>query len=123
MSGPPLDVYLETNLSPFMGGSSLSHVDMQAYTKTRDFLMRARAQNGFTLSGIVARHGTESPLGPRIIAILEALGWPINEKLNRQEREFEEVHIDEGSDVTSGGSMVGVGITVLMAGMILSLSL
>lgn len=67
-------IVLETTLSPFAEGSSISHVDYNTYTNTSDFLMRYMQDRGITLEEAVARGGG-GPIGPRLLRVLESLGY------------------------------------------------
>jgi hypothetical protein len=66
-------VLLHTPLN-YTQGTSLSHVH-SLYTTLPEFVMLPSAIPGFTLDYMI--RGSESPgaLGPRTLAILEALGW------------------------------------------------
>lgn len=72
---------LETSLSPFAVGSSISHVSYKAYSNTQEFLMRYEMAPGSSLSALVqglGSWGTE-PYGPSVVAVLERMGYPTNE--------------------------------------------
>ncbi|CAG8448653.1 2161_t:CDS:2 [Diversispora eburnea] len=70
------DIYLETSLKPFNAGSSISHVSQLKYRKTSDFLMTYQQFPGQTLEYFIKRGGNyKSPIGPRIISILESIGY------------------------------------------------
>jgi hypothetical protein len=65
---------LETTLIPFQNGQSISHFD-QSYINSPDFLMTATQVPGKTLSDLVRQSGGTSPIGPRLQAIMECLGY------------------------------------------------
>ncbi|KAI9473534.1 MAG: hypothetical protein EXX96DRAFT_578397 [Benjaminiella poitrasii] len=65
---------LETGLVPFQPGSSLSHVDFETYRGTPDFLMRFMQDRGLSLAEAVRQAGG-GPIGPRLLRLLEALGY------------------------------------------------
>ncbi|CAO3666716.1 unnamed protein product [Rhizopus microsporus] len=68
---------LETSLTPFRSGSSLSHVAQDIYKNTPDFLMRFSQERGVSLSDAMTRVGTASPLGPATLAVLDELGYTV----------------------------------------------
>ncbi|RUS17573.1 hypothetical protein BC937DRAFT_89788 [Endogone sp. FLAS-F59071] len=65
---------LETSLKPFLEGSSISHVDLNTYSTTSDFLMVYLQEPGFTLQQAIARGGG-GPIGPRLLRVLSSLGY------------------------------------------------
>ncbi|RHZ51261.1 hypothetical protein Glove_481g16 [Diversispora epigaea] len=70
------DIYLETSLKYFDAGSSISHVSQLKYRKTSDFIMTWQQFPGQTLEYFIQRGGNyKSPIGPRIISILESIGY------------------------------------------------
>lgn len=66
---------LETGLSPFQSGSSISHVDYAMYGDSADFLMRYMQDRGLTLEQAMARSGSSSPIGPKLRKVLKTLGY------------------------------------------------
>ncbi|KAI9289666.1 hypothetical protein BC943DRAFT_79324 [Umbelopsis sp. AD052] len=66
---------LETGLSPFQSGSSISHVDYAMYGDSADFLMRYMQDRGLTLDQAMARSGSSSPIGPKLRKVLKTLGY------------------------------------------------
>ena len=70
-------VVLETSLKPFQPGSSISHVDYATYTNSPDFLMRFMQDRGVTLAESVLRSGGQGPIGPKLMRILQQLGYAI----------------------------------------------
>ncbi|KAL0092509.1 hypothetical protein J3Q64DRAFT_1654054, partial [Phycomyces blakesleeanus] len=70
-------VILETSLVPFQRGSSISHVDYNSYTDTPDFLMRYMQDRGVTMTDMVLKGGGDSPLGPKLLRIMEQIGYTI----------------------------------------------
>ncbi|KAI7895559.1 uncharacterized protein EV154DRAFT_477357 [Mucor mucedo] len=68
-------VVLETGLSPFQPGSSISHVAYSEYTHTPDFLMRFMQDRGLTLQEAVQRGEGKGPIGPLLLRIFEEMGY------------------------------------------------
>ncbi|CAG8763917.1 1054_t:CDS:2, partial [Racocetra fulgida] len=72
--------YLETNINPYISGSSISHVSFDSYTNSEDFLMRFRLEPGFTIESLISKggnyqNGDESGvIGPRLRSIMESMG-------------------------------------------------
>ncbi|CAG8587166.1 8744_t:CDS:1, partial [Racocetra fulgida] len=70
-------VILETSISPFRVGASISHVDENLFNSS-DFLMTFEQVLGRTLEDSIAAGGSEGgkekAIGPKILAILETLG-------------------------------------------------
>ncbi|GES85334.1 hypothetical protein GLOIN_2v1534304 [Rhizophagus clarus] len=71
---------LETSIVPFQNGESISHFD-QSYINTPDFLMTTIQVPGKTLSDLVRQSGGTSPIGPRLQAIMECLGYETKRNL------------------------------------------
>ncbi|CAG8567896.1 4618_t:CDS:2 [Diversispora eburnea] len=69
------EIYLESSLNPYLQGSSISHVSI-IYETTSDFLMKYIFNRGESLEYLVQRGGNySSPIGPRILSILESIGY------------------------------------------------
>ncbi|CAG8804619.1 15109_t:CDS:2, partial [Racocetra persica] len=72
-------VILETGISPFRVGASISHVDEKLFNSS-DFLMTFEQVLGRTLEDSIAAGGSEGgkekAIGPKLLAILETLGYP-----------------------------------------------
>ncbi|KAG2209445.1 hypothetical protein INT47_008288 [Mucor saturninus] len=68
-------VVLETGLTPFQPGSSISHVAYSEYTHTPDFLMRFMQDRGLTLQEAVQRGEGKGPIGPLLLRIFEEMGY------------------------------------------------
>lgn len=68
-------IVLETGLSPFQPGSSVSHVAYLNYTDTPDFLMRFMQDRGVTLEEVVRKGGGDGPIGPLLLRIFEEIGY------------------------------------------------
>ncbi|CAG8434808.1 4191_t:CDS:2 [Scutellospora calospora] len=68
-------VVLETSLCPYEQGSSVSHVDLNTYNATSDFLMKYLADRGATMSALTELRGCANIIGPKLILILETLGY------------------------------------------------
>ncbi|KAK9710617.1 hypothetical protein K7432_008321 [Basidiobolus ranarum] len=73
-------IILETSLSPYIPGSSISHFDFRKFTNSPDFLMRFMEDRGVSLEEDVIRGGNYvgGPIGPQLTSILETLGYTIN---------------------------------------------
>ncbi|RHZ51258.1 hypothetical protein Glove_481g15 [Diversispora epigaea] len=70
------DIYLEASLKPFVSGSSICHVSQSKYRKTSDFVMTYQQFPGETEKYLIERGGNyKSPIGPRIISVLESIGY------------------------------------------------
>jgi hypothetical protein len=65
-------IILETALTPFKSGSSISHVASQKYTKHPEFLMRYKQDRGLTLTDV---QGTHHAIGPFLLSVFEELGY------------------------------------------------
>ncbi|CAG8490771.1 11714_t:CDS:2 [Dentiscutata heterogama] len=80
-------VVLETGIDPFLSGSSLSHVDEKLFDNTSEFLMTFEQTPGRTLEDSIAASGSgkggkEEAIGPKILAILETLGFATSNNPN-----------------------------------------
>lgn len=95
---------LETSLNPFAEGSSISHVDYNTYTNTSDFLMRYLQDRGVTLSQAIARGGG-GPIGPRLIRVLESLGYST---INNPNVTKTVTSISTGTSIISAATTVSV---------------
>ncbi|KAI9597239.1 hypothetical protein BDF19DRAFT_412224 [Syncephalis fuscata] len=74
-------IVLETNLpTGFSPESSIAHVSYPTYSKSADFLMRYLQDAGTLLKDDVADTGNYAggPMGPKLLAILETLGYKVN---------------------------------------------
>ncbi|CAG8584419.1 5156_t:CDS:1, partial [Diversispora eburnea] len=68
-------IYLESSINPYLLGSSISHISL-IYESTPDFLMKYIFNPGESLEYLVQRSGNySSPIGPRILSILESMGY------------------------------------------------
>lgn len=67
-------IILETSLSPYQPGSSVSHFDLKTYNSTSDFLMKYIADRGVNLDFLLSVHNTKSPIGPKLKILLETIG-------------------------------------------------
>ncbi|RHZ48287.1 hypothetical protein Glove_553g59 [Diversispora epigaea] len=69
-------IYLETSLKPYQLGSSISHISDERYEPTEDFLMTYSFAPGESLEYLIQKGGNyKSPIGPRILSILESIGY------------------------------------------------
>ncbi|RIA82642.1 hypothetical protein C1645_496971 [Glomus cerebriforme] len=68
-------IFLETNLNPFQQGSSISHVDIVTFNNNSDFLEVFNAKRGQTLDQVLAATGGTYPIGPKLLSVLETLGY------------------------------------------------
>ncbi|KAI7859856.1 hypothetical protein BDC45DRAFT_474726 [Circinella umbellata] len=73
---------LETSLSPFQDGSSLTHVDQSTYATTDDYLMCYSAMRGISLNNLSKFHPL-GPLGPSLVRVLAKLGYFIQPSYNQ----------------------------------------
>ncbi|KAL1924419.1 uncharacterized protein VTP21DRAFT_7454 [Calcarisporiella thermophila] len=73
-------VLLETSLSPFRRGSSVSHVDKQSHLNTRDRLMRFSG-DGLPFNQAIRRFG--NPIGPELTAVLNTIGYTVEPASNQ----------------------------------------
>ncbi|KAI8887801.1 hypothetical protein K501DRAFT_241517 [Backusella circina FSU 941] len=64
---------LETGLSPFKSGSSISHVAFQKYNEHPEFLMRYKQDRGRTLADV--QGSGHHAMGPSLLSVFEALGY------------------------------------------------
>jgi len=81
-------IFLETNITPFRVGSSISHMDIVTFDSSPDFLEVFNAKRGQTLDQVLALNGGQFPIGPKLQSVLETLGYstadnpnPYNPKL------------------------------------------
>lgn len=72
---------LETSLSQFISGTSLSHVDRATYEKTPDFLMVYYTESGVTLDTLVLKYDG-GPIGSHLLHALASLGYALQPSLN-----------------------------------------
>ncbi|BFZ64536.1 hypothetical protein YB2330_005683 [Saitoella coloradoensis] len=73
---------LETSITPFSSGSSISHFSDSEYAATRDFLMGYAQVSGVTLQQTMASVGVPDedaygPFGPGLRIVLAGLGWRV----------------------------------------------
>ncbi|CAG8504128.1 5999_t:CDS:2 [Acaulospora morrowiae] len=69
-------IILETSLNPYQRGCSVSHVSLQTYNSTCDFLMKYLADRGKDLNTLVASRGNyKSPIGPELLLFFNTLGY------------------------------------------------
>ncbi|KAJ9087728.1 hypothetical protein DSO57_1030393 [Entomophthora muscae] len=71
---------LETSLSPFQLGSSVSHLSHAKYDNSRDLLMTHRISGNNNLAAYIKANGKwlTSPYGPDTLAILQTIGYTLN---------------------------------------------
>ncbi|RHZ89646.1 hypothetical protein Glove_13g9 [Diversispora epigaea] len=67
------DFYLESGI-PYQRGSSVSHVST-IYEYSSDFLMVYQLGPGVTLEEMTIQGNYTSPIGPRILSVLESIGY------------------------------------------------
>ncbi|KAI8869473.1 hypothetical protein GQ42DRAFT_163382 [Ramicandelaber brevisporus] len=78
-------IFIETNvfskarISMYSPGSSLSHISIDAYKNTPDFLMVWSYNGGISLTEEMKYHGQDLPYGPRLQAILRSMGYKLFE--------------------------------------------
>lgn len=76
-------IVLETSLTPFQPGSSVSHVDYRTYNNTSDFLMKFLADRGVDLDTLITirsankadKNDLTLAISPKLILLLETLGY------------------------------------------------
>ncbi|CAJ0746527.1 9281_t:CDS:2 [Entrophospora sp. SA101] len=76
-------IVLETSLTPFQPGSSVSHVDYKTYNNTSDFLMKFLADRGTDLNTLITirsanktdQNDLRLAISPKLILLLETLGY------------------------------------------------
>ncbi|RIA82644.1 hypothetical protein C1645_787900 [Glomus cerebriforme] len=73
-------IILETSLNPYQNGISINNFDASVYAATDDFLMVSPIANGKTLEDSMGK--SPSPLGPKLMTILETLGYPTKRTTN-----------------------------------------
>ncbi|KXN72636.1 hypothetical protein CONCODRAFT_4493 [Conidiobolus coronatus NRRL 28638] len=77
-SGP---LFLETGLTPFQPSSSISHVDIDKYKNSNEFLMQWEINSGISLADSMKKIGGQwntAPYGPNLIQFLGNMGYPTN---------------------------------------------
>ncbi|CAG8484092.1 7680_t:CDS:2 [Funneliformis mosseae] len=67
-------IVLETSFNPYQNDVSMNNFDASIYADTEDFLMVSTLTSGKTLEDSMGKF--LSPLGPRLISLLETLGYP-----------------------------------------------
>ncbi|RGB27895.1 hypothetical protein C1646_673648 [Rhizophagus diaphanus] len=67
-------IILETFLNPYQNGININNFDASVYAATDDFLMISPITSGKTLEDSMGKF--PSPLGPKLISLLETLGYP-----------------------------------------------
>ncbi|ORX88708.1 hypothetical protein K493DRAFT_306400 [Basidiobolus meristosporus CBS 931.73] len=123
ITGAEKPVILETSLSPYAQGSSVSHVDFKTYSNTPDFLMRYMEDRGVSLETTVYKTGNNpgGAVGPQVSLILQSLGYTINPNPRPL---FEILPMSGGSDAsllgTNNSPTCGRGLG-LMLGMLTGL--
>ncbi|CAG8486174.1 13085_t:CDS:2 [Cetraspora pellucida] len=81
-------IYVETNINPYLSGSSISHVSFDSYTNSEDFLMRFKLEPGFTIGSLISKGGNyqnggeSGVIGPRLRSIMESMGYKTQSNLN-----------------------------------------
>lgn len=87
----PIALFLETSLSPYRQGSSISHAAAQTSNNTPDFLMRFSLESGITLSQIVRKIGKGNrfgPVGPNLLGVMATLGYSVRQTPGRGIADF-----------------------------------
>ncbi|KAK9766399.1 hypothetical protein K7432_004538 [Basidiobolus ranarum] len=78
-NGPKDLIFLETSIRRFTQGSSLCHLDYRSNLNSPDFVMKYKSGPGSIQAKLnQVKLGKYSPLGPKLIDILETLGYTIN---------------------------------------------
>ncbi|KAI9255791.1 hypothetical protein BDA99DRAFT_442071 [Phascolomyces articulosus] len=72
---------METSLTPFQDGSSLTHADQSIYASSDDYIMCYSAMRGVNLNDLSKIHPL-GPLGPSLVRILANLGYYIQPSYN-----------------------------------------
>jgi hypothetical protein len=93
---------LETALSPFQSGSSISHVDYALYGDSADFLMRFMQERGLTLAQAMARSSSSSPIGPNLRQVLKSIGYTT---IDYQQQQQQQRHVRLNTYNSSGGKL------------------
>lgn len=83
-------IVLETSLTPFQPGSSVSHVDYKTYNNTSDFLMKFLADRGVDLNTLITirsdsktnKNDLRLAIGPKLTTLLETLGYTTSSHTN-----------------------------------------
>ncbi|GBB84489.1 hypothetical protein RclHR1_11050006 [Rhizophagus clarus] len=73
-------IILETSLNPYQNGVSINNFDASVYAATDDFLMTSPITSGKTLEDSMGKF--PSPLGSKLISLLETLGYPTKQLPN-----------------------------------------
>lgn len=94
---------LETALSPFQSGSSISHVDYALYGDSADFLMRFMQERGLTLAQAMARSSSSSPIGPNLRQVLQSIGYTTMDYQQQQQQQQRHVRLNTYN--SSGGKL------------------
>ena len=84
-------VVLETSLQPYKPGSSISHAASSSSRNTPDFLMRFSLEPGITLQDVIAKCASGNPfgpIGPKLLTVMGALGYPIQSTPGSAIRDF-----------------------------------
>ncbi|CAG8451690.1 5471_t:CDS:2 [Diversispora eburnea] len=69
------EFYLESSIIPYVQGSSITHISL-LYESTSDFLMKYIFNPGESMEYLIQRGGNySSPIGPRILSVLESIGY------------------------------------------------
>ncbi|KAG0170083.1 hypothetical protein DFQ28_002514 [Apophysomyces sp. BC1034] len=69
-------LWVETSLVPFAGGSSFSHVDLELYQSSADYLMVYDASPGVDIATLTRLY-SHGPIGPKLIQTLIGLGYVV----------------------------------------------
>ncbi|KAF7732868.1 hypothetical protein EC973_000144 [Apophysomyces ossiformis] len=69
-------LWVETSLVPFADGSSFSHVDLDLYQHSEDYLMVYDASRGIDVK-MLTRMYSHGPIGPKLIQTLIGLGYVV----------------------------------------------
>lgn len=73
---------METSLTPFSPGSSLSHVDFINYHNGPDYLMTYLSKPGISVRELIRKFNSPNPLSPKLLHVLAALGYRIHPSTN-----------------------------------------
>ncbi|KAI8809320.1 hypothetical protein BJ742DRAFT_804625 [Cladochytrium replicatum] len=120
---PKQTAFLNTIANRYVAGTSIAHLDYNAYWQTPDFLMIPAVQNltGLTLDQIVLRYtptatadatyGVLNAYGPLTVGMLHAMGWPTKSAPER----LAVVIMDNSAAILSAGQRTrgDIGVSLL----------
>ncbi|CAG8502593.1 12507_t:CDS:2, partial [Gigaspora rosea] len=85
-------IWLESNITPYSKGSSISHFSMEIYDNTTDFLMTYLQHPGRSLETALQQNNATCVIGPKLLYLFETIGYATPNNPNPQKPSLIESH-------------------------------